>query len=173
MYWQPWRWSRDEWLGAWLGVTIPTLLVGALLIAGSRFEALAFSPAIALGGWVGGFLCRRVIEADSSVRIGLRAGLVATAAGAVVWAMVETIGTIVTVHGPFLERLTQAAFIAILVALYSVFFGLPVALPIGVLGSAVLRSFARHRRTAHSALSVASVMALALLAFGLRQAIRS
>jgi hypothetical protein len=167
MYWRPWRWNGNDWHGAWLGAAIPGLVVGLLLATGSGFVALVFAPAIPIGGWVGGRFGSRIVAADSAIGVGLRAGAVATALGAAIWAIVEVVGTLLTQPIPVLDRLVQAGFILVLVGLYAVVLGLPVALPVGVGGAALLRAVQPHPRVAVGLLSALSLGAVLLTAIGL------
>lgn len=167
MYWRPWRWTADDWLGSWLGSAIPGVIVGLLLATGSGFLALVFAPAIPIGGWVGGRFGSRIVAAESAIHVGLRAGGVATALGAAIWAIVEVVGTLLLQPIPVADRLLQAGFIVILVALYSVFLGLPVALPVAVGGAALLRALRPHPRVAVGLLTALSLGAVILSAVGL------
>jgi hypothetical protein len=167
MYWRPWRWTGADWLGAWIGAAIPGVIVGTLLATGSGFLALVFAPAIPIGGWVGGRFGSRIVAANSAIPVGLRAGAVATALGAGIWAIAEVIGTLLFQQIPVPDRVVQGGFIVILVALYSVFLGLPVSLPVGVGGAALLRAIRPHPRLAFGLLTALSFGALILSAVGL------
>jgi len=103
----------------------------------------------------------------------LRAGLAATMVAAVVWYIGLGLGTLLFQPDPIGARLGFLAFYLILIPLYSVMIGLPIALPIGVASAAILRIIRRHRLAGSIGLIACTVVASALGAAALLDRLRA
>jgi hypothetical protein len=172
MYWRPWCWNVDGWYGAWLGAALTGALSGATYWLREPLASFVLLVGVAIGAFIGGAFGQRVVMADSPIGIGLRAGVAATVVAAVVWYIGLGLGTLIFQPDPIGARLSFLAAYAILIPLYSVLIGLPVALPIGVASAAILRAIRRHRRAGTAGLvactGVASVLGAAALLDRLR-----
>lgn len=173
MYWRPWCWDVDGWYGAWIGVALPGLLAGVCYWTGLPLGALLMLAGIGAGALVGGRLGERVVHADSSIGIGLRAGLLATALGAAAWYLGLSGWTLLFQGTDFGTRLGQVGFFLLMIALYAVFLGLPIALPVGVGAAALLRAVRQRPRPGTAVLIAASVVAISLGAAAIVDLVRA
>ncbi len=171
MYWRPWRWTIDGWYGAWIGAVLSGLLVMACYWTGAPIYGLFALPSVVIGALVGGRFGSRVVAAESSIGIGLRAGLVATVLGAVLWCVLVAGWTLIFEATSLDIRLEQVAFLIGGVALYAVFLVLPVALPIGVASAATLRRARRHRRAGAAGLAGLTIATVAFVVVSLMDVI--
>ena len=135
--------------------------------------SLVLLVGVAIGAFIGGAFGQRVVTAESPIHIGLRAGLAATMVAAVVWYIGLGLGTLLFQPDPIGARLGFLAFYLILIPLYSVMIGLPIALPIGVASAAILRIIRRHRLAGSIGLIACTVVASALGAAALLDRLRA
>jgi hypothetical protein len=173
MLWRPWQWTADGWFGAWLGGALPGLLAGAAYWMREPLASLVMSSGVPIGAFVGGASGARVVAARSSIAVGLRAGVAATVVAGVVWYVGLALGTLIFQPDPLGARLVSLGSYLVLIALYCVMIGLPIALPVGVAAAALLRTICRHRRAGARAMVVVSVIALALGAAALIDRLRA
>jgi hypothetical protein len=162
MYWRPWRWTIDGWYGAWLGAALPGILAATTYWLHEPLAGFVLLVGVAIGAFIGGAFGQRVVMADSPIGIGLGAGVAATVVAAVVWYIGLGLGTLIFQPDPIGARLSFLAVYLILIPLYSVAIGLPIALPIGVASSAILRAICRHRRAGTAGLVACTGVASAL-----------
>jgi hypothetical protein len=162
MYWRPWRWTLDGWYGAWLGAVFPAVLAEVTYWLHEPLASLVLLIGVAIGAFIGGAFGERVVAAESSIRVGLRAGVAATVVAGAAWYVGLGLGTLIFQPDPIGARLGFLAFYLVLIPLYSLMIGLPIALPIGVASAAILRTIRRHRRAGTAALVVCTAIASAL-----------
>lgn len=158
MYWRPWRWTSDAWLGAGLAVALTGVTIVASLWLEAPFVAFVAAVGLPVGAIVGGWSGADVMRSEHPLRLAIR-----TAAQATV--IVVTLLVIVAVVAPFSRATADGAnpvvevvFGLVIGPLYVLVFGFPAALAVAVAAVAIRRVFGARRR------QLAAVLGLVLIA---------
>lgn len=158
MYWRPWRWGREGWLGAWIGA----ILTGALTIAGRLLDqptvVVVGLTSIPFGVLVGGRFGPRITAGASRIQLGLRAGLVACLLAAASWLLFTLAASFFQPAVAVPNRLVYLLYAALVIPGSVAIVGLPFALPLGVAGAVLVRAVGDHRRAGIAGMAVASVV---------------
>lgn len=146
MYWSPWRWTIDGWLGAGLAVA----LAGATAVVSFWLEApfVAFIATVGavVGAIVGGRAGAAVVTSDHPLRLAVRAAAQATL-------IVMAFLAIVALLAPFgrspdntANPLVEILLGLVIGPLYVLIFGLPAAIAVAIPAVAIRRAFGGRRR---------------------------
>jgi hypothetical protein len=167
MYWRPWRWNADGWIGAWLGA----VLAGALADAGWWLDQptliVVGLVGVPVGALVGGRYAQAIVAGGSRIGLGLRAGLVACLVAAGTWLLFTAVASLFQPADAVPNRLVYLLYVVLVIPGSVGIVGLPFALPIGVLGAALIREIRRQGRFGLVALGVATIGLLASSAVAL------
>jgi hypothetical protein len=157
MYWRPWRWNSDGWIGAWLGA----VLAGALADVGWWIHAptvvVVGLVGVPVGALVGGRYAPAIVTDGSRVQLGLRAGLVACLVAAGAWLLFTLVASLFQPADAVPNRLVYLLYVVLVIPGSVGIVGLPFALPIGLVGAVAIREIGRRGRSGVVALGVATI----------------
>ncbi len=176
MYWRPWRWTGDGWLGAGLAAALTGLTVVTSLWLEAPFVAFVAAVGVPIGAIVGGWAGSDVVRSKHPFRLAIR-----TAAQATLF--VVTLLMALAIVAPFTRPLddgpgplVDVVFGLVIGPVYVLVFGFPAALTVAVVAVAIRRAFGARRRHLAAVLGVTlAVVAIAggaLAADGLRREAR-
>lgn len=161
MYWRPWHWTNDAWLGAGLAVALTGLTVVASLWLEAPFVAFVAAVGVPVGAIVGGRSGSDVVESGHPFGLAIRTAAQATL-------IVVTLVMIVAVVAPFARApvdganpIIEVVFGLVISPIYVLVFGFPAALAVAVAAVAIRRLFGARRR------QLAAVLGVALVAIGI------
>jgi hypothetical protein len=170
MYWRPWRWNVDGWIGAWLGA----VLAGALADAGwwihQPTAVVVGLVGVPVGALVGGRYAQAIVAGGSRIGLGLRAGLVACLVAAGAWLLFSVVASLFQPAGAVPNRLVYLLYVVLVIPGVVGMVGMPFALPIGVLGAVLIREIHGKGGLGVAALGVTTIGLLASSAVGLARA---
>ncbi|HEX5824487.1 MAG TPA: hypothetical protein VFY18_08530 [Candidatus Limnocylindrales bacterium] len=160
MYWQPWRWPADGWLGAWIGAVLAGALAAAGRWLGAPTVVVVGLVGVPVGALVGGRYGPAIAAGGSRIQFGLRAGLVACLVAAGAWLAFTMVASLFQPADAVPNRLIYLLYVALVIPGSVGIVGLPFALPIGVLGAVAIREVRRRGRLGVAALGAATVVLL-------------
>lgn len=158
MYWRPWRWTMDAWLGAGLAVALTGLTVVVSFWLEAPFVAFVAGVGAPIGAIVGGRSGADVVRSEHPIGVAIR-----TAARATL--IVVTLLMVVAVVAPFARApadeanpIVEIVFGLVIAPLYVLVFGFPAALAVAVVAVAIRRAFGARRRQLAAVLGVVLVV---------------
>lgn len=157
MYWRPWRWTAEQWLGAWVAAVVAASIAEIGFAINAPLMTVVGLSGLLVAWIVAGRFAGRVLAGRSfaveGLRVGLRTGLLTLA----LWTVAASVPTLALNPEPLDARLGQVALAAFGVPVYGSIFGLPFALVGGIAGALVLRTVRRFGDTGIIGLAIVSV----------------
>ncbi|MBA2718968.1 MAG: hypothetical protein H0U52_06975 [Chloroflexi bacterium] len=157
MYWTPWRWTREQWFGAWVAAAIAAAIAEIGYAIDAPLITVAGMSGLVIAWIVAGRYADRVLNGSSFVEVGLGVGFRTGLLTLTIWFVTASLLTIALNPEPLEDRLRQVAFAAFGVPIYGSIFGGPFVLLGGIAGALVLRTVRENGRAGSIVLAIASV----------------